>query len=92
MFKVYWTENGARDRSETFGSSEMTLAMKLMEDLRKAHRDGVGHNTFITMVSENPDSVGQAGVDVTGPEYKDQWDKKHRGAGPEKGVTYRTKP
>lgn len=91
MFKVYWTENGTLDRSETFKSNEMTQAMARMEDLRRKHRTGEQHNTFITFVSENPDLVGQAGVDVTGPEYKEQWDKAHRGAGPEPGVTYRTK-
>lgn len=88
MYKVYWTErtqvmNLYEDCSEEFESHEMLKAMALMESLRKDRRDGRSVS-FITMVSENPDSVGQAGVDVTGPEYKDQWDKKHRGAGPTK--------
>lgn len=90
MYKVYWTEGG-KALVQDFDPNQLTACLSFMEDLRRARRDGTRDTSFITMVSENPQSVGQAGVDVTGPEYKDQWDKKHRSSGPEEGVTYRVK-
>ena len=90
MFKVYWTEDG-RPQSQDFASNEMTQSLQFMEALRTQRRNGIRNLSFITMVSENPDSVGQAGVDETGPGYRDQWNKDHRGSGPEAGVTYRSK-
>ena len=49
------------------------MALKFSETLRKARREGelIDH---IVMSCENPDSVGQQGVDVTGPEY--DWKKR----------------
>lgn len=49
-------------RSETFDTTEMVDAMHFMEVLRKARREHAGIS-FITLVSEHPDSVGEAGVD-----------------------------
>jgi len=54
MFKVYWTSNDGVHASTFDGLSE---AIKECEVLRK---DGM---TFVTMVSENPNSVGKPGVD-----------------------------
>lgn len=45
-----------------FSTSEMTGAMDHMEQLRKARKQGAPIS-FVGMVSEHPDSVGQAGVD-----------------------------
>lgn len=50
------------DKSQTFQTNEMTDAMHFMEDLRKGRREHAGIS-FITLVSEHPDSVGEAGVD-----------------------------
>lgn len=76
MFMVYWTvaeENAASPRSQSFASTEMLAALALMEQLRTRQRAGEGLR-FITMASENPDSVGHPGVDVVGPGYK--WTKR----------------
>ena len=55
MFKVYWTDQ----YGTVFGHEipDMTVALKTAQALR-----GDGYR-FVTMVSENPDSVGKAGVD-----------------------------
>lgn len=76
MFMVYWTVDDARDgtpHSQGFASTGMLEAMALMEQLRTRQRAGEGLR-FITMASENPDSVGHPGVDVVGPGYK--WTKR----------------
>lgn len=75
MFKVYWTYMADVPMSQTFEDTELTKALAFTEALRADRRDGAPY-TFITMVSENPDSVGQAGVGETGPEYKHQWYKR----------------
>ena len=79
MFMVYWTIGDGETttpHSHAFGSTEMLPAMALMEQLRTRQRAGEGLR-FITMSSENPDSVGHPGVDVVGPGYK--WTKRrHR--------------
>jgi len=65
MYKVYWTvaEDGQEyPMSQSFDTIDMSGAMKCSEDLRKARRAGVPVS-FITFVSEHPDSVGEAGVD-----------------------------
>ncbi len=94
MFMVYWSTMGPdgalTPHAQEYQSNDMNTAMADMEQLRKQRREG-GSECFITFISENPDCVGQAGVDVTGPGYKDQWDKKHRGGAPEPGVVYRTR-
>ena len=85
MFLVYWMretnwEERVFDETKlvtsdclSFNSDEMTSAMKFMETLRKQQRDG-GTVSFITMCSENPNSVGNPGVDETGPDYN--WTKR----------------
>jgi hypothetical protein len=56
MFKVYWTDQCGT----VFGHEipDMTVALKTAQTLRSE-----GYR-FVTMVSENPDSVGKAGVDA----------------------------
>lgn len=78
MFMVYWTVvDGDRGvpHATPFPATDMLAAMALMEDLRKRQRAGEGVR-FVTMSSENPDSVGHPGVDVTGSEYT--WTKRRR--------------
>jgi hypothetical protein len=63
----------ASPHAQQFASTEMLAAMALMEQLRTRQRAGEGVR-FVTMSSENPDSVGHPGVDVVGPGYK--WTKR----------------
>jgi hypothetical protein len=72
MFMVYWTI-AETPHAQQFGSADMLAAMALMEQLRTRQRAGESVR-FITMSSENPDSVGRPGVDVVGPGYK--WTKR----------------
>jgi hypothetical protein len=80
MYMVYWTQVEPDGRQvpdcRLFESMDMVAAMAFMEALRARQRAGEGLR-FITMSSENPDSVGPQGVDVTGPGYG--WTKRrHR--------------
>jgi hypothetical protein len=76
MYMVYWTEieNGiAIAHGREFASDEMGGAMKFMEALRARQREGerIG---FVTMASENPQSVGHPGVADPHPDY--HWKKR----------------
>lgn len=88
MYMVYWTatpapalasaggqDGAAVPQARQFESSEMLAAIAFMEQLRTRQRAGEGVG-FVTMCSENPDSVGHPGVDVTGPGYG--WTKRRR--------------
>lgn len=78
MYMVYWTlkDDGVRTaHAKGFDSGDMVAAMDFMETLRFRQRAGEGV-CFITMSSENPDSVGPAGVAETGSDY--QWKKRRR--------------
>ncbi len=78
MFMVYWTlmeGETATPHAQSFASTDMLPAMALMEQLRTRQRAGEGVR-FVTMSSENPDSVGHPGVDVVGPGYK--WTKRRQ--------------
>lgn len=78
MYMVYWTtvENGARTPcSKEFESNDMSSAMRFMETLRARQRAS-GDICFVAMASENPDSVGHAGVAETGADYN--WKKRRR--------------
>ena len=78
MFMVYWTVGDAEagtPHSQPFASTDMLPAMALMEQLRTRQRAGEAIR-FVTMSSENPDSVGNPGVDATGPGYK--WTKRRQ--------------
>lgn len=56
MYKVYWTVPVNNEAfSEDF--ADMTLALSRAKSLRNSGR------TFVTIVSENPNSVGKPGVD-----------------------------
>jgi hypothetical protein len=78
MYMVYWTvvENDeSTARAEPFGSHDMAGAMRLMEELRARQRAGEAIR-FIALSSENPESVGPAGVAEPDPDY--QWKKRRR--------------
>lgn len=72
VYKVYWTDRGCLDAKE-FTSSEMAAALQLTQALHQRQRQGEDIH-FVSMVSENPDSVGRRGYDVTGPDY--DWRKR----------------
>jgi len=57
MFKVYWT--GADDKSYGKEFEAMTTALNFTQELRNVHK-----RKFVTMVSENSNSIGKAGVDA----------------------------
>jgi hypothetical protein len=89
MFKVYWTEsrddNNDYPCSEGFFDDQLSEALKFMEGLRATPNVG-----FVVMASENPNSVGKAGVAGAGPDYN--WEKRRGGSGaPSKGDLTRYK-
>ena len=76
MFVVFWLDvqpTGMNPQHKKFDTGDMMAAMTFMEALRQQQRsgDGICH---VTMSSENPNSVGRPGVDVTGPDYN--WRKR----------------
>lgn len=73
MYVVYWTENHT-PQSEGFGTTQMKLALDLMEGLRNRQRSGEPVS-FVGMVSEHPDSVGRPGVNDVLPVGYD-WKKR----------------
>jgi hypothetical protein len=78
MYMVYWTvvDNETRyPHAKAFDSSDMLAAMRFMEELRTKQREGKAIS-FITMSSENPESVGHPGVAEPGPDYN--WKKRRR--------------
>jgi hypothetical protein len=78
MYMVYWTETGDDSsvaRSRSFASDEMSAALTFMEELRAKQRAG-DPVCFVTMSSENPDSVGHPGVANPSSDY--DWKKRRR--------------
>ncbi|QYF91765.1 hypothetical protein KY495_13255 [Massilia sp. PAMC28688] len=76
MFMVYWTVvegDVGTPHATPFAATDMLAAMALMEQLRVRQRAGEGVR-FVTMSSENPDSVGHPGVEAAGPGYS--WTKR----------------
>lgn len=73
---VYWSVVEAdltTPHASAFPAADMLGAMALMEQLRARQRAGEGIR-FVTMSSENPDSVGHPGVEAAGPGYN--WTKR----------------
>ena len=54
MYRIYWTH---RNIAEGMYTNSLTTALRICEEKRQAGF------TFVTMVSEDPNSVGQPGVD-----------------------------
>lgn len=78
MYMVYWTEirkNIRKAHQQLFDSEDMMSAMRFMEDLRTRQRNG-DPLCFIVLSSENPDSVGHAGVADPPADYN--WTKRRR--------------
>ncbi len=78
MFMVYWTivdGDIGTPHARSFAATDMVPAMALMEELRTRQRAGEGVR-FVTMSSENPDSVGHPGVQAPDPDYN--WTKRRR--------------
>jgi hypothetical protein len=78
MYMVYWTvvDNEKKfPHAREFDSNDMVAALDFMEVLRKKQRHGEGI-CFVTMSSENPNSVGHPGIAETGPDYA--WKKRRR--------------
>ena len=78
MYNVYWML-GEQPCSKKFGINQLNEVMKFMEELRAVQRAGSENKygekvSFVTLCSEHPDSVGNPGVDVTGPDYN--WKKR----------------
>lgn len=76
MYMVYWISadaDGSSPQAKAFDSSELSAALAFMEALRARQRsdEGVG---FVTMCSENPDSVGHPGAADPSPDYA--WKKR----------------
>lgn len=80
MYIVYWsvvdtTVTPSRQiHSEAFGPKEMSQALNHMEALRRRKYDNKEPIFGVVLACENPDSVGELGVDVTGPDYN--WTKR----------------
>lgn len=78
MYMVYWSveaEGKLVPHAREFPSAEMGGAMHFMEQLRIRRRSGEPIS-FVTMCSENPNSVGQPGVADAAPDY--DWKKRRR--------------
>lgn len=87
-YMVYWTYGHLTCSAQ---QDELTLALKSCEDLRAAKRNGQPIS-FVTMVCENVDQIGEMGCDAVvdkklpnGEDYT--WSKAHR-AGATRGVPY----
>ncbi len=76
MFMVYWSAGmgeAMQAHAQAFPADQMVAAMQFTETLRSRQRAGEAIS-FISLCSENPDSVGQAGVAETGADYN--WKKR----------------
>jgi len=73
-YVVYWMERCEETPIARFEElTDLLLSLKFAEVLRKRQFAGekISH---ITLMSENPNSVGKPGVDVVGPDY--DWKKR----------------
>ncbi|WP_277189107.1 hypothetical protein [Caballeronia sp. BR00000012568055] len=73
MFVVYWLEAQRNARFERFEADALAQALSFAEALRKRQADGEDIG-FITLCSENPQSVGRAGVADPPADY--DWKKR----------------
>ena len=82
MYKIYWTD--AEQQPHAHDTASLSDALALVKQKRDA-----GHR-FVTMVSEDPQHVGKAGVDaVEGGKTPDghayEWSKAGRAGKPRRG-------
>jgi hypothetical protein len=73
MYAVYWLENN-QPQHQVFDTVQITETLKFTEMLRLRQRNGEAV-AFVTFCSENPNSVGLAGVSDKLPEGYD-WKKR----------------
>ena len=76
VYRVYWSEvqgDTLISRADDFPAGQISAAIKHTEALRKVQRED-GTIRFITMVSEDPNSVGHPGAAWAGPDY--DWKKR----------------
>ena len=81
MFKIYWTDANQQVHGQE--TAEIVQALQIATDRRDAG------NTFVTLVSENPQQVGKPGVDTIAdgktPDGQDyDWSKAGRAGRPRK--------
>lgn len=74
MHRVFWIEDDG-PRSEAFGSDALSAALAFAEALRRRRRDGESVS-FVTIASEDPAHVGEAGVADPPADY--DWVKRRR--------------
>lgn len=76
MYMIYWSEtvNGAWvPHAQSFPSDALAEALRFAESQRQRQRAGEAV-AFVTLCSENPDSVGPPGVADPPPDYS--WRKR----------------
>jgi hypothetical protein len=76
MYMVYWSEardTGLTPHGQSFPSEAMRDALRLTETLRQRQLAGEPVS-FVTLCSENPNSVGRAGAADPPPDY--EWRKR----------------
>lgn len=72
MHRVFWIEAG-EPRSEAFSNEALSAALTFAESLRARRRTGESVS-FVTIASEDPGHVGEAGVADPDPGY--DWVKR----------------
>jgi hypothetical protein len=72
MFCVYWLGELVAQHKK-FNDNAMVDALKFTEDLRKKQASGESVS-FVTLVSENPNSVGRPGAADVDADYN--WKKR----------------
>jgi hypothetical protein len=75
MFKIYWTDRDGMPNS--VDEEDLGAALRMTKEMRDAGM------TFVTMVSENPNSIGKPGVDAvengkTPDGHQYEWSKAGR--------------
>ena len=76
MYMVYWSEahaTGLTPHAQSFPRDAMRDALRLTEALRQRQHAGEPVS-FVTLCSENPNSVGRAGAADPPPDY--DWKKR----------------
>jgi hypothetical protein len=72
MYNVFWID-GALPQAREFNDAQLSDALGFAETLRRRQRAGENVG-FVTIASENPDSVGQGGVGDPPADY--DWTKR----------------
>ncbi len=91
MFMIYWTEvheDGLETKSQLFDTELLAEPLEFQAGLRR-EGEATGKIRFVTMVSENPNSVGKPGAVMAGPEY--DWTKRRGGSSRPSGDVSHTK-